>query len=133
MPSLSPVILPVVYIAGPYRASTAWQVLGNIRAAQEVALAVWKMGAVALCPHSNTGLFDGECPDDVWLLGDQELLRRSDAVLMMGAWQRSQGSMAERQLAEDLGLPIFYEGNTGTMGGLRAWVVEWKASLKDVS
>ena len=125
--SAPPNVLPVIYIAGPYRAETPWRVLANVRAAQEAALRVWKLGGVALCPHSNTGLFDGECPDDVWLLGDLELLRRCDAVLMIGGWQKSQGACAERQLAEDLGLPIFSETTPGT---LHHWITDWKKGAR---
>lgn len=113
--------LPVVYIAGKYRAATPWQVLGNVRDAQEAALTVWKMGAVALCPHSNTGLFDGECPDDVWLAGDIELLRRCDAVLMIGDWRESSGATAEYKLAVEIGLPIFEHARR-----LKTWVEEFK-------
>jgi hypothetical protein len=119
----APSILPVVYIAGKYRAATPWLVLENIRTAQEAALQVWKMGAVALCPHSNTGLFDGECPDDVWLAGDEELLRRCDAVYLLPHWQESSGAKAEHRLAIDLGLPTFEH-----LGRLRGWVEEWKVT-----
>jgi len=115
-------VLPVVYIAGKYRAPTPWQVLGNVRAAQEAALTVWKLGAVALCPHSNTGLFDNECPDDVWLAGDIELLRRSDAVLMIGDWRESSGASAEYKLAVEIGLPVFEH-----VRRLKTWVEEFKA------
>jgi Domain of unknown function (DUF4406) len=114
-------ILPVIYIAGKYRAPTPWQVQANIRAAQEAALQVWKLGAVALCPHSNTGLFDGECDDSVWLAGDKELLRRSDAVLLIDGWRESQGARAEMQLAGELGLPVFE-----VLPRLKRWVDEWK-------
>jgi len=116
-------ILPVVYIAGPYRAPTPWLVLGHVRAAQETALRVWKMGAVALCPHSNTGLFDGECEDRVWLEGDQELLRRCDAVLMMDKWRESKGSVAEYELAVQLGIPVFE-----MLRPLKRWIEEWKVT-----
>ena len=36
--------MKVVYVAGPYRASTEYQVLQNIRKAEEVALHVWRAG-----------------------------------------------------------------------------------------
>ena len=119
----TPMVLPVVYIAGPYRAATPWRVQANIRAAQEAALTVWKLGAVALCPHGNTGQFEGECPDDVWLRGDLELLRRCDAVLMLEHWQLSEGAKEEHRVAADLGLPIFYDTASGV---LRGWVADWK-------
>ena len=114
--------LPVVYIAGPYRAPTPWKVLANIRTAQVAALEVWKAGAVALCPHSNTGLFDGEAEDQVWLDGDIELLRRCDALWLVAGWYRSTGARAEQDLANELGLPVFHpeEG-----AALRAWIVKW--------
>lgn len=71
----------LVYIAGPYRAPTEWEVLGNIRRAEEVALRVWKAGAACICPHKNTAFFGGAAPDDVWLTGDLEMVRRCDAVV----------------------------------------------------
>jgi nucleoside 2-deoxyribosyltransferase len=119
-------MLTVVYIAGPYRAPTAWQVQAHIRAAQEAALHVWKMGAVALCPHSNTGQFEGECPDDVWLEGDLELLRRCDAVLMIAGWEHSHGATAERLAALALGMPVFDAVYEGGLGRLHAWIEDLK-------
>jgi hypothetical protein len=119
------VILPVVYIAGRYRAPTPWQVLGNVRLAQEAALAVWKLGAVALCPHSNTGLFDGEMDDQVWLTGDLELLRRCDAVYLIAGWRESSGAQNEYRVAVELGLPIFE-----VLPRLQRWVDAWKLQVE---
>jgi hypothetical protein len=120
---MSQPVLPVIYVAGPYRAPTAHGVFTNILKAREAALVVWKMGAVAICPHCNAGLFDGEAPDEVWLAGDLELLRRSDAVLMLDGWNASSGASAEHQLATDMGLPIFYD----TIGSaMRMWIHNWK-------
>lgn len=118
-------ILPVVYIAGPYRAPTPRKILANIWAAQEAALAVWRAGAVAICPHSNCYLFDSEAPDDVWMDGDLELLRRSDAILLVTGWEASVGATREQQLAVELGLPIFYD--TGSYA-LQSWIEQWKRS-----
>lgn len=116
-----PVVLPVIYVAGPYRAETPFRVLANIRRAQEAALQVWKLGAVAICPHSNCYLFDGEADNEVWLQGDLELLRRSDGVLLVDNWQTSEGAKVEHQLAIDLGLPVFH-----STARLRHWIDEWK-------
>jgi len=116
-----PLVLPVIYVAGPYRATTPRRTLANIWAAQEAALAVWKLGAVAICPHSNCYLFDGEADNEVWLQGDLELLRRSDGLLLVGEWQLSEGAKVEHQLAIDLGLPIFHSTTR-----LRGWIEEWK-------
>jgi hypothetical protein len=109
----------VVYIAGPFRAPSAWGIEQNIRTAEKAALAVWRMGAAALCPHTNTRFFQGAAPDEIWLKGDLELLSRCDAVLMVGAWQQSVGATAELEAARRRGMPIFY-----TLDALSAWVEE---------
>lgn len=99
--------LKVVYIAGPYRVATERGVAENIRRAGDLALEVWRAGMVALCPHMNTALFGGACPDEVWLLGDLELMRRCDAILLVPGWRQSNGTIAEVSLARREGMPIF--------------------------
>lgn len=97
----------VIYVAGPYRGPDAWAIESNIRRAEALALEVWRLGAVALCPHCNTRFFQGAAPDAVWLEGDLELLRRCDAVILTPDWEDSRGARVERELAARLGLPIF--------------------------
>ena len=97
----------VVYIAGPFRGPNAWAIEQNIRRAEELALAVWRSGMAALCPHTNTRFFQGASDDDVWLQGDLELLLRCDAVLLVPGWERSQGAMAERARAIEGDIPVF--------------------------
>ena len=62
--------MKIIYIAGKYRAKTEWEVVQNIRAAEDAAIFVWQHGAAALCPHKNTAMFGGipGCPDNVWLV-----------------------------------------------------------------
>lgn len=98
--------MKLVYVAGPYRAETPHKIAENIHRARLLALRVWKLGAVAICPHMNTAHFDGECPDDVWLKGDLEILRRCDAVILADGWAGSSGTMAEVAEAERLGIPV---------------------------
>jgi hypothetical protein len=118
--------LPVVYISGSYRAATMWKTLLNIQEARRVSLRVWEAGAVALCPHANTAMFDGEADDRVWLEGDLELIRRVDAVMMCDAWKHSAGACAEREFAQTLGLPIFYDNLEDTYTKLPEWIHGWK-------
>lgn len=99
--------LRVVYIAGPYRGASQWEVKENIRRAEYLASWVWGQGAVALCPHLNTAFFEGLAEDEVWLRGDLELLRRCDAVLLTPDWMNSEGAREERRVAEELGMPVF--------------------------
>lgn len=98
----------VIFISGPYRAGTPYQIQENIRKAEAVALEVWKRGDIALCPHKNTALFDGECLDYVWLEGDLELLRRCDGMILVPGWENSSGVKAEIAEALKLGIPIEY-------------------------
>lgn len=97
--------MKVIYVAGPYRARTAVGVGLNILRARRAALFVWQHGGVALCPHLNTAFFDGHAPDETWLKGDLELLKRCEAVWLIGGWTRSVGAITESAAAECLRLP----------------------------
>ena len=104
--------MPVLYVAGAFRSKSVpysyWEQTLNIRKAEEVALRVWQSGAVAMCPHLNTINFQGAAPDDVWLEGDLELLRRCDGVVMVPGWKASSGACAERNEAVINHIPVFY-------------------------
>jgi hypothetical protein len=100
--------MKVVYIAGPFRGKSAWGIEQNIRRAETLALEVWRLGAACLCPHTNTRFFHNAAPDEVWLKGDLELLKRCDAVLLTEDWQTSSGAKAEALFAEQQGIPVFF-------------------------
>jgi hypothetical protein len=99
--------MKVIYIAGPYRADTERGIIENIRKAEAVAIEVWKAGYVALCPHMNTRLFGGICPDEVWLEGTLELMSRCDGVFLVPGWETSSGTIAEIQEAKNMDIPVF--------------------------
>lgn len=111
--------IPLVYVAGPFRASTPWEVEQNTRNAEGVAARVWLAGGAALCPHTNARFFDGLTDDDVFLRGDLEMLRRCDALVMAPGWEHSTGSLGEFSEAQRLGLPVFYSPD---LRGLQAWI-----------
>lgn len=98
--------MKVFYIAGPYRADTPRKILENIRAAEAIAIKVWKSGNVALCPHLNSRLMDGICNDSVFLEGAIELMRRCDGVVLVPGWGKSKGAMAEVEIALKNDLPV---------------------------
>jgi hypothetical protein len=101
----------ILYIAGPYRAATPYRIQQKIEAARAVALKYWKTGEYAvICPHANTALMDGEAPDEVWLAGDIEIMKRCDGVVMLPNWKESAGAREEHRVAKELGLTILYEG-----------------------
>ncbi len=98
----------IIYVAGAFRAQTAWQVEQNIRRAEAWALHIWKSGkAVPICPHSMNRFFEGEAREEVWLTGDIALMLRCDAVLVVQGSDESTGTQAEIEIAERAGLPVF--------------------------
>lgn len=100
--------MPVVYIAGKFRGANSWEMEQNIRKAEALSLEVWRAGMVALCPHCNTRFFQGAAPDEVWLKGDLELLRRSDVLLTVDNWEDSVGATAEVAFAQRLNIPVVH-------------------------
>lgn len=101
--------MKVIYIAGPFRGANSWEMEQNIRRAEELALSVWRLGGcAAICPHTNTRFYQGAAPDEVWLDGDLEILKRCDAVLMTEDWKRSTGATAEHEFALQERIPVFY-------------------------
>lgn len=95
----------VVYVSGPYRASSDWEKERNIARAREAARRVWLLGAVAICPHANTAFMDGDGID--FISGDLELVDRSDAVLLLPGHESSEGSRMEAGRACTRGIPVF--------------------------
>lgn len=104
--------MKVIYIAGPYRNKNPFTVRRNILSSAETAAEVWRMGAAAICPHLNTALFEyyvPEQPDDLWLRGDIEILKRCDALLALNGYHKSRGTMAEVEEAQAKNIPVFHD------------------------
>jgi len=100
--------MKVLYISGPYRGKDGWTTEQNIREAEALALEVWALGIVALCPHTMTRFYqDGTLPDHLFLRGDLELMTRCDGVLLSPRWQQSVGARIEMRWAKEKGLPVF--------------------------
>lgn len=97
--------MKVAYLAGPYRAETPHKTECNIQEAAKHAVALWKEGFAVICPHKNSAQFDGEAPDNVWLAGYLEILKRCDFVVLYGDTVSS-GVQAEIDLARKLGMDI---------------------------
>lgn len=99
--------MKLIYIAGPFRGATAWDVEQNVRRAEALALSVWRIGAAALCPHTNTRFFDKSANDKAFLAGTMEMLRRCDGMILVRDWEHSSGTRAEIAEALRLHIPIF--------------------------
>lgn len=111
--------MKVVYVAGPYRADTTWQIECNTRAAEQLALQVWQAGAAAICPHSNSRFFQGSAPDEAFVDGYLEVLRRCDAMLLVVDDKASAGTQGEIAEAKKRGIPIFT-----SVEQLRRWLAD---------
>lgn len=99
--------LRLVYVAGPFRGPTIWDIAENVRNAQRVGLEVARLGYMPVIPHANTHLFHGQGNDTFWLEGTLELLRRCDAVVLVPGWEKSSGTRAEIEEARRCGIPVF--------------------------
>lgn len=109
----------VAYIAGPYRPNNGRTVLENVRLAEQVAIKYWRLGYAVICPHKNTEFFDGLCPDNVWLEGDLEIVKRVDVVVAMENYKDSSGAIAEIELAKSMGKVIIYDVDGNALGATK--------------
>ena len=101
--------IPVIYVAGPYRAATRELIANNIAAARTVAVQTAHLGWFPICPHTNTAHFDDDLPnqDQFFLDGTMALMERCDAVVLVEGWRCSQGTLGEIHRARELSMPIF--------------------------
>ncbi|MFA6432940.1 MAG: DUF4406 domain-containing protein [Candidatus Paceibacterota bacterium] len=99
--------IKIVFVCGPFRAPTQWGIEENVRRAERVAIDVWRAGAMAMCPHSNSKLFHGEATDQIFLDGYLEMIRRCDAVITVVGLEKSSGSRLEVAHAHACGIPVF--------------------------
>ena len=101
----------LVYVAGPYRGSTPDDVDLNIASATQVGKLVARLGYYPVIPHLNTLHFErfAGLPDQFFLDGTIELMRRCDAVIMCPGWQASSGARQELEEAHRLAIPVFYD------------------------
>lgn len=102
--------MPLVYVAGPYRAPSVAGVELNIQAARAVGLLACRKGWAPIIPHANTAHLDICAPDigdEFWLDATMAMMRRCDAVVLVAGWERSSGTRAEMREADRLFLPIY--------------------------
>lgn len=114
--------MKIIYVAGPYTSPEGeWGVRQNVKAAEEVALELWKMGFAVICPHKNTGGYGGILTWQQIMAGDLAIVERCDALVMLPGWEYSKGSCMERNLALETGRPVFYSEEDGVIERLQAF------------
>lgn len=101
---------PLIYVAGKYRAATREAVAANIEAARQVGIEAARLGWYPVIPHCNTAHMELDLPDhhdDFWLSGTKTMMTRCDAVVLVGDWEGSVGTLGEIETAEKLRIEVF--------------------------
>ncbi len=96
----------IVYVSGPYRAKTIMGKLLNIWRARQVAIRIWRLGGICICPHMNTALFKEDGMP--YIAGDCEIVKRCDIIYMMRGWESSEGAKIELATAKNYFLEVIY-------------------------
>ena len=107
-----------LYIAGPYRGAkgnhdhTAYfDIDENIRVAKFWSAECAKAGIPYFCPHLNSAHMEiivPEVPPKYWLEMDLKILRCASALFLLPNWRSSRGTLAERDEANRLEIPIYH-------------------------
>jgi hypothetical protein len=97
----------IAYIAGPYRAKTKLGIIRNILKARKAAKEFWAKGYTVICPHMNSALMK-HLPEEVFIEGDLEILKKSDVLVVMKGWQKSEGTKREIDFAKKNGIAIIW-------------------------
>lgn len=109
--------MKVIYVAGPFRGANGWEIAQHVHRAEVLAYQVAQLGAMPLCPHTNTRHSHGLLSEEFWLDGTLELMSRCDAVIVTPDWGASIGACAEVIKARQLNLPVFE-----TLDALHDWL-----------
>lgn len=114
--------MKLIYVAGPFNGNIG----DNVATAERVACDLVKRFprfVYPVVPHSlGRTLYGVQSEEDAYA-GTLELLRRCDAVFMVGDWMSSKGATAEKAEAERLGKPVFgYDKALLGFGKLASWL-----------
>jgi len=151
--SLVTFTMPRVYVGGPFRGPTEYDMEINVRRAVDLGVLIAEMGAVPVIWHSMyrhmQGTFPGHFLDEASL----QILSTCHAMAVtvgLERARRSEGTVKDMQLCYELRIPEFYDegpvadaeveclatGRTSSLltvrdpgpGGLREWIRHWKSS-----
>lgn len=100
-----------IYVAGPYSANNVIDVLKNIGRGQQICAQLFQRGYAPFCPwHDKSYVIDMPNSDytvEQFYKYSIAWLEVSDAVLLIGDWESSKGTLAEVERAKELDIPIF--------------------------
>jgi hypothetical protein len=94
----------IVYIAGPLNGDVA----ANVKKALEVSDMLARLHVGYFCPHFYGEVhFSLGIPEKYWIEYGLEMLRRSDAVILLSNWEKSSGTLGEIEEAKKMDIPVF--------------------------
>ena len=102
-----------IYCAGPYSANNVLEVLQNIGRGEKIAAELFANGYAPFTPwHDKDFCF--QLPDHEFTVKqfyDYSIawLEVSDAVFLVPGWEKSKGTLAEIEIAQKMGIPIFVD------------------------
>lgn len=101
--------LPLIYVAGKFRAKSWWEMEQNIREAEDVGMRLWDAGVPAIIPHCNGRFYHGIGSDEIFLCGTLRMMAACDAVVVANEdWESSEGTVGEVLEAQRIDLPVFF-------------------------
>lgn len=109
--------MDLIYIAAAYRDERgAYYIQRNIERARDFMLWLLYQDFAVHCPHMNTALLDGACPDSTFLENDLEILCRCDDVyvLVPGIGPVTDDFTDELQMAHHRKIPVRFFKKSGS-------------------
>jgi len=102
-----------IYVAGPYSADNVIDVLKNIGRGEDCCTELFLMGYAPWCPWHDKDYVIRAWQKDFTIEMFYEYclawLAVSDAMLVIGDWQKSKGTINEIAFADKRGIPVFYD------------------------
>lgn len=98
------------YLAGPFTADTPWGIERNIRAAEDAAelILTHRSDVSLIVPHMMGRNFVGRAGTaEYWYAATMRQMEACSELVLLPAWQASQGSRDEFRRARELGLRIY--------------------------
>jgi hypothetical protein len=97
------------YVGGAYRSKYGLPgIIINILKARKLAKWLWSQGYAVICPHMNSALMGGKIPEELFMQGYLEILKKVDLMVVQGKYWESMGTMEEIDQALKAKIPVYF-------------------------